>query len=807
MSQQAKHASTVEYQSALALAAAFAWLIWFSWFFFSRTPENNRQFDRVDLLADTHWHLLENISPVDKDAAARSGWRYVPQRLDLLPVAAAVLAAAWGLGHLGLRLLRLRCDDWRLGRTVFALGLGLSLWSLATLLLGLGGLLQRWLFLSLAGAAVAAEIAWRLVDLSRRPKSATRPQTPFFQRRFFADSILPPVCVLAVAPFLLAMFLGAMLPPIDFDVKEYHLEGPKEWLQQGRITFLPHNVYTSFPFLTEMLSLSAMVLRGDWYRGALAGQVVLMVFAPLAALGLVAAGRFVGRRAGWLAALIFLTTPWIYRISTIAYVEGGLTCFLLLALLAVLYAHHKMQSQDCMPRGAFLLCGLLAGSGMACKYPGLLSVVIPLGGAVVWSAYRARPAIDGTAQPRFRRMISAVVLFSAGVLVTFGPWAARNLAETGNPVYPLAYSLFGGRDWNAELNDKFKAGHRPPVELLKNPAQIMPDFVGHLADVAAKSDWQSPLLFAFAPLALLPVFQRRNGQSGPAGMTRLACVLGAYFTWLFITWWSCTHRIDRFWLPLIPVVALLAGMGLESVYTLCDAVGRRFAGNAGAWCGRSAVVAPVGIAVAFNLAFITTEFAGYNQYLLDENVARQAVMTRSMALLNQRLPAGARVLLVGDAEVFDARFEHRYNTVFDQSLFQEWCGTDPTSLRNPSIPLKPADEIRARFRAEGITHVFVNWLELLRYRATYTYTDFVAPGRIHALVEQGILTPLRLDPSERLVPLDGLDPTWQQELHRWAPELQLVYHGEPALVAYELFEVRTGSNEQHETDAARSFNP
>jgi hypothetical protein len=92
-------------------------------------------------------------------------------------------------------------------------------------------------------------------------------------------------------------------------------------------------------------------------------------------------------------------------------------------------------------------------------------------------------------------------------------------------------------------------------------------------------------------------------------------------------------------------------------------------------------------------------------------------------------------------------------------------------------------------------------LELVRYRATYTYTDFVAPERFRSLIEQGILTPMRLNPGERVVPLDGLDPSWQQELHRWAPELQLVYAGEPAMVAYELFEVRS------EPGAAGSSNP
>ena len=53
--------------------------------------------------------------------------------------------------------------------------------------------------------------------------------------RFDARWLLPG---LLVAPFLIIMFLGAMLPAIDFDVLEYHLQGPKEYYQAGRIAFL-----------------------------------------------------------------------------------------------------------------------------------------------------------------------------------------------------------------------------------------------------------------------------------------------------------------------------------------------------------------------------------------------------------------------------------------------------------------------------------------------------------------------------------------------------------------------------------------
>ena len=38
-----------------------------------------------------------------------------------------------------------------------------------------------------------------------------------------------------IAPFVVVMILGSMLPSIDFDVLEYHLQGPKEYYQAGHI--------------------------------------------------------------------------------------------------------------------------------------------------------------------------------------------------------------------------------------------------------------------------------------------------------------------------------------------------------------------------------------------------------------------------------------------------------------------------------------------------------------------------------------------------------------------------------------------
>ncbi|MCY2967502.1 MAG: hypothetical protein NT069_28370, partial [Planctomycetota bacterium] len=65
-----------------------------------------------------------------------------------------------------------------------------------------------------------------------------------------------------------------------------------------------------------------------------------------------------------------------------------------------------------------------------------------------------------------------------------------------------------------------------------------------------------PLLFSLAPLTL---FFR---ESRPAALR-----LWLYVGWLFVSCWALTHRLDRFWVPMLPIVALLAGAGGSVFWT------------------------------------------------------------------------------------------------------------------------------------------------------------------------------------------------------------------------------------------------
>lgn len=687
----AEHAES--HRQMLPSLLGVLWAVGFVWVFFAAGPQlslPDGQITRTQILLSTPelgGRLLDRFVGGDPKT---EGWRFVPWELIL--IALLVCLAATALGRLVLR--QIGPQFTRFETNVTAYGLGLSALSLITLGLGLAGRLDRFVFVAILVGAIATELALRVFGPDR---SGALPPA---ERR--TPRLIMAACTALCLPMLLMILTGALSPPTDFDVREYHLQGPKEYFQNGQITFLAHNAYTSFPFLTEMLSLLGMVLTGDWYTGALVGKLILASFLPMTAAALIAAGRrLFTPRSGWLAALVFLTTPWVYRISIIAYAEGGLTFYLFLSVLALALFADRPSA----PRA--LVVGLLAGSALACKYPALVSVVIPALLTVLWLSYRSENA-ESAGLPR------AAVLFLAGVSITAGPWLVRNFADTGNPVYPLAWSIFGGEDWTAELNERWKAGHSPP-----NYAAT--DLIRRVGDVAVTSNWQSALIFAFLPLALLSREHRR----------KTIAVL-AFALCMFATWWLLTHRIDRFWVPVLPALALLAGHGIAS------APGR----------GTAAVLAVlVGVCCLYNTVFSGAPFGGYNAFLKNPELARREIETRFGRLLlqaedlNRQSARPGRVLSVGEAAVFEARTDVLYNTVFDLNLFQKICGESVTGGTDANVRLREMNDVRRRLGASDVRIIAVDWREVLRYRApgSYGFTRFVEPRTFRALVDAGVL--------------------------------------------------------------------
>jgi len=644
----------------------------------------------------------------------------VVDRLPILLAAAATSGIAAAAGWLALRLVRADEGLTRLECGLFLLGVGLNLISTYVLAVGLLGWLRQPVAFLVPAAAVmltAGVVAWRWwkqsVSATGTADTAVAPGIASAVSVASRPNGLSPQWLWLGAPFVVVIVLGGVLPPTDFDVREYHLQAPKEFFQRGRIEFLPHNIYANMTLGAELLAIPAMSVLGDWWRGALVGKTLLALFAPLTALAVYCAGkRWLGSTAGVVGALAYLSIPWIGRTSMDGLNEGAVGLYLFLAVYALLLwrqaaiggtadssgatavsavrdaasTPHGSQSRGAQA-GLLLLCGYLAGAAVACKYPAALFVLFPLGGWVALTADKRRGR--------------SLAVFGLAAALACGLWFGKNAALTGNPTYPLLAGVFGGETRTPERNAQFVRAHGPPGYAAGQLSES-------LADVAWRSEWLSPLVWPLAALTFSAV-----------GLRRWSRPLWLYLLFVLAAWWLVTHRIDRFWIPALPVAALLAGAGATTLWRWLPPRG-----------ATAATLTLVVLAIFANFPFVATGrplFVSLTRLRIDP-----ARVDPWHLYLNEHVPPGGAVLLVGDAQPFDLTVPAYYNTVFDDSLFVE------------IVEGRSAEEIRARLAELRITHVYVHWDELARYRDTYDrqgFARFIQPEVFQRLVAEGVLDP------------------------------------------------------------------
>jgi len=332
-----------------------------------------------------------------------------------LDLGAAALIGAAGLA-IGSRLLRgIRPSGLSRGdRVVLGTGIGLGVLGLAVFGFGLLGILSRWLFLGLLVVLVAA-LRQEIADAIQIVRSLEGLSTGV---------------ILYVGFTVLLALLVALTPATDWDGLFYHLTRPAWALNIGRIGPPQANVpHLSFPGLMESLFLLAMTLYSDVTAKLLHWGFALL----LGGLTYRITRRHVDARLGWGAVMALYATPMVAVLAGWAYNDLALAFFQVAALYAVLNAH---ECQDVRWLG---VAGGLAGLGMGLKYTGFICPVT-LVALIVWDAVRQK-------RP-FKEMFGQVVLFSAIVLAVASPWYLCNLAFSGNPVYPFAYGLWGGRGWS-----------------------------------------------------------------------------------------------------------------------------------------------------------------------------------------------------------------------------------------------------------------------------------------------------------------------------------------------------------------------
>ncbi len=297
--------------------------------------------------------------------------------------------------------------------SLFSVAAGIILLALSVLGLGTAGLLtQKSLWFLLAALALLPSF---LVKKNCFNLAAWKILMPKTKQEIFICLILMGVLILTCVQ------CGA--PPIGNDALAYHLEHPKQFIQNHKISYLPLTRESLWPFQTEMLFTASLLLHGTTLA-----QLFHWCFYLLITLSAYLFGRrFYGNSVGWWAALVFACTPVVLAQSSEAYVDLSLTFFVFLSIYA-LWLKDEISDQK-----SSILCGLFIGAALATKYlalPVFIMIFILLG-------------------VRAKSKIAAASFFVLATFLVAGVWYLRSFLILENPFYPFLSNFFGGHGFGS----------------------------------------------------------------------------------------------------------------------------------------------------------------------------------------------------------------------------------------------------------------------------------------------------------------------------------------------------------------------
>lgn len=670
--------------------------------------------------------------PGDGRPIPATGWSFPGEAAGALVLALGIVGIAWLTG----RAVGILIGLWRgdAGEQTVALLGGLALIGMGVFALGCVGLLQAGslaVFLILAGVA-SAWIIWS--EKKRRHGSPPLPESPLSgptsARRGIVEFVLAALCAAA-----LAVSLGAALAPaVESDGMRYHLYGPQEYLRRGGIHYIPFSAFTNFPFLAEMLFGMGLAFSGD-----ILAKLMHWVFLPLSGLLTAAlAGRMVSgdaarrQRAALLGAALFVSTPVAAIVAGWSFIDLAVTAFLL-GLLWCLVRLRERGSRW----GDYAAAGFFAGAAVGCKY----TCLAPAGLAFLLVAIHARPWHCAAGRRNVGVFVLAAMLCSA-------PWFIKNLVYTGNPVYPLGYSIFGGGEWSAEAAQSYslKAGEKGAQRGMPGDLLLAPfDTAFYWTQFEAQNPGPGYLLLfpwlAVWGLAAWRQYGRGKGRRSDTPRNGVPCCDSSLSAVRRVTGFALfcgviffmAYKSNRF---LLPVWACLAASGGALAVTEFS----RYPAQWGVWrrwLRPETVVGVVMVLASCHGVLWTWRYLAFDQYPPPYRAAggwisredyRQAALNYYPAVQWLELHArpGEKVFYIGEHRGYPSRIPVTVSDWFDVPCILHYIrSTDSNGA------------LFDRLRAEGHAYVLHNAGELALYRERYFRPRFSAEewGRFVELLQ------------------------------------------------------------------------
>lgn len=588
---------------------------------------------------------------------------YTPVVLRGMVVAVIMALVAYQLGSfLAKRLLG--SDLPVLERWTIGSALGYGALALLTFLLGVAHLWQARVF---AGVLVALALFFLIKERTPWQDAAGVAAAPGPWRKIW---------IVMLVLFFLLFFLGELTPEIFYDALYYHIAVPNLYHVSGRVVDVPTMLFSNFVLTVQWLFGLAMTLGGE-----VAAKLTHGVSAFLILLSFLAfEKKYFTAGSGWVGAVLFLGMP-IVGINVITTgTDVGWSFFQIAATLALMHALLNPSTR------AWILAGCLTGLAASCKYPGLPFIPI----ACLLIVWKRR----GDDKAEWSLVVREVFLFGACATAMTLPLLIRNTVFHGNPLYPFGGTHIGHpridpHYWTIFVND----AHTRSLSREFSSFSSFFQYLTHPWNITLTGNdngtWIGPLYLMLLPL----LFWVKSPTPAFRWLRRHTALL-----WLL---WMLTTETPRYGLPTLGMAALLMGEalvgGLQRTWARPVLLFGVLVGSLINWGGLLAVV--------FNQQGwrVVGGQISKDAYLGEMAATYPTPPYSAYAWMNANLPKEAAVLIVGEA-----RSHYLQRRSIPSSV------PDPQPLVVYAKASSSPEEMAQRLRADGVTHIFLNFMEATR---------------------------------------------------------------------------------------------
>jgi len=531
---------------------------------------------------------------------------------------------------------------------------------------------------------VGVEVKRSLGRKDQVPKSDLFP-APDTQKGSRESQLAAFLLIVIIALFYIPVILQAAAPPYLRDSLVYHLLCPKAYLKAGGLVHISGNIYSAFPKGHEVLMTLLLGVAGD--RAAQGFSLFQQLFAISGVYGLIR--MRIGPWPSMVCTIGYATVPPVVYFSGCGYVEPAFLmtlCSTLIGLAIFFKIAIEKPSAEILQLKIFSLVGFIAGWMVAVKYTGLIYLCL-IGLILLWNQRKRS----------YKKALTYLGAFSLAALPGFS-WMIWNWVTLGNPVYPMAWFLFGGKGLDEDLAitfslyfDTYGMG-RGFLDYLKLPWRLA--FSGKF-DTIFFDGAVGPFLIIFIFLALfsfISAIQRPPEKNKVMGVGFMLVMSSLFF--VFGT------QQARFWLPTQLLVCVYAS---PIVGMIVDWAKNKRLMKAG-------LILIMAFSLSWNLWFFGKQFISVAYYkpvfgIEKERdfLVRKVPGYSALEFINQSLPPNSQIFCV---------WTGAYGYYLDRLYYTDTFVEDITLKRFINASSN-GNELSRKLTSEGVTHLFLN-LPLLR---------------------------------------------------------------------------------------------